>query len=231
MKRSFGIIVGAVLLAIAGGACLLAGLFERRMGIAQEDTAVLDFADPQADYAVLQQDLEKLPWASRSTRQEIRVRRAALQYWQGEYADLVEAARTPPAEGEAADSELQLLAANAVFRTTQRGPQDKATLLKNLDGVIKAYAEALRAGSDRPDAAFNYELAVRIREELANGKRKGMPAVDEPRGEPNMYGDPGEPPKDMKVEQFRIRIPMDPRDLRSKEDTSAGTGQVRKRRG
>ena len=43
MKRSIGIIVAALLLAIAGGMCLVAGLFERRMGVAQEDMAVLDF--------------------------------------------------------------------------------------------------------------------------------------------------------------------------------------------
>lgn len=233
MKRSVGIIVCALLLAIAGGACLLAGLFERRMGIAQEDMAVLDFADPEADYAALQQEVEKLPWGSRSTLKEIRARRASLQYWQGQYADLEEMARTPPQEDEPVDPDLLLLAANATYRSAQRGPQDKPTLLKNLDGVIHAYADALRAGSDRPDAAFNYELAVRIRGELANGKRKGMPlgAMIEEKSDANMHGDPGEPPKDMKAEQFQIRIPMDPKDFKSSQDQTAGTGQVRKRKG
>ena len=47
----------------------------------------------------------------------------------------------------------------------------------------------------------------------------------------NMHGDPGEPPKDMKVEQFQIRIPMDPKDFRSSQDQTAGTGQARKRKG
>jgi hypothetical protein len=233
MKRSLGIVVSALLLAIAGGICLFAGLFERRMGVAQEDMAVLDFEDPQADYAVLQQDLEKLPWLSLSTLQEIKVRRATLQYWQHDYGDLAELAVKPAHGDEAVDPELQLLGANAAFRMAQRGPQDKVTVLKNLDAAIRAYAEALRAGNERPDAAFNYELTVRIREELASGKRKGMPAydIDEDKSDANMHGDPGEPPKDMKVEQFQIRIPMDPKDFKSKEDTSAGRGQVRKRRG
>jgi hypothetical protein len=236
MKRSLGIIVLALILAMVGGASLFAGRFEHRMAIAQEDMAVLDFTDPQHEYAALEQDLVKLPWTSRVTLTEIRRHRAELQYWQRDYAGLVEIAKTPVAQegsGEAADPELLLLAANASFRATQRGRQDKATLLKNLDAAIHAYAEALRAGSQRADAAFNYELAVKIRAELANGKRKGMPmgAAMEEQGDANMHGDPGEPPKDMKAEQFQIRIPMDPKDFKSSQEETAGTGQARKRRG
>ena len=33
--------------------------------------------------------------------------------------------------------------------------------------------KCLRSGSNRADAAYNYELAVRLREEVASGKRKG----------------------------------------------------------
>jgi hypothetical protein len=233
MKRSIGIIVVALVLVVAGGVCLAVGLFEHRIGVAQEDMAVLDFDDPQADYAALQQDLEKLPWLSPATLREIEVRRATLQYWQQDYGDLAALAARPATGDETADPELRLLGANAAFRIAQRGPQDKATVLKNLDAAIRAYAEALRAGNERPDAAFNYELAVRLRQELASGKRKEMPVFDvnEDKTDANMHGDPGEPPKDMKVEQFQIRIPMDPRDFKSKEDTSAGLGAVRKRKG
>jgi hypothetical protein len=236
MKRSLGIVVVAVLLAMAGAAALAAGRFERRMAVAQEDMAVLDFSDPQQEFAALEKDLAKVPWSAGSTLKEIKKHEAELQYWQGDYDSLVEVARTPPAqdsESGATDPELLLLAGNASFRAAQRGPQDKATVLRNLDGIIHTYAEALRAGSASADAAFNYELAVKIRAELSSGKRKGMPvgldAAD--KTDANMHGDPGEPPKDMKVEQFQIRIPMDPKDFRSSQDQTAGTGQVRKRKG
>jgi hypothetical protein len=236
MKRSLGLVVIAVLLAMAGGVALAAGRFERRMAVAQEDMAVLDFADPQQEFAAMEQDLAKLPWTPATTLREIKKHQAELQYWQGDYASLVEIAKAPPAqdtESDAVDPELLLLAGNASFRAAQHGPQDKTTVLRNLDGVIHTYAEALRAGIDRPDAAFNYELAVKIRAELAAGKLKSMPegvAVAE-KTDANMHGDPGEPPKDMKVEQFQIRVPMDPKDFRSKQDESAGTGQARKRKG
>ena len=234
MRRSLGVILGVFVLAVIGAVALLAGLYERRMAVAQEDMVVLDFADPQADYAALQQELGKWPWISRRPLEEIRKRQALLQYWQGDYADLAEIARTASRSDDPVDPDLQILSANALYRVAQHGPQDKVTVLKNLDTAIKAYAEALRAGSDRPDTAFNYELAVRLRDEIGSGKRKGgMPnaEVDETKTDPNMHGDPGEPPKDMKVEQFQIRIPMDPREIKNSQEQSAGTGQQRKRKG
>ena len=51
MRRSVAMVVFAVLLAVGGAVCLIAGKFERRMAIAQEDAAVLDFADPGQEYA------------------------------------------------------------------------------------------------------------------------------------------------------------------------------------
>lgn len=236
MRRSVGVIVTVLVLALVGVTCLMAGLFERRMAIAQEDMAVLDFVDPQAEYVALEESLENFPWISRGPLKEIQQRRAMLQYWQGDYTELVEVARTASQAAdrdESLDPELQILAANALYRVAQRGPKDRATLLKNLDATIRAYSDALRAGSERPDVAFNYELAIRMREEIAAGKRKALPnvPVDETKTEPNMHGNPGEPPKDMKVEQFQIRIPMDPRDIKNSQEQAAGTGQQRRRRG
>jgi hypothetical protein len=234
MRRSIGVMLGVLLLAIVGALCLVVGMYERRMAIAQEDMVVLDFADPQGEYAALEQDLEKWPWVSRGPLEDIRRRRALLQYWQGDYRDLAEVARVSTQSDEPLDAELQILAANALYRIAQHGAQDKATLLKNLDAAIRAYSEALRAGSDRPDTAFNYELAVRLRQEISSGRRKnGMPnqKVDETKSDPNMHGDPGEPPKDMKVEQFQIRIPMDPKEIKNSQEQAAGTGQQRKRKG
>ena len=235
MRRSVSIIIGILFLVVVGVAALMAGRFERRMAIAQEDMAVLDFADPQADYAALEQDIEGLPLVSERPLREIRRRRAMLQYWQSDYADLVEVARTA-SQAEDADSidpEMRVLAANALYRVAERGAQDRPTLLKNLDAAIRAYNEALRAGVARPDVAFNYELAVRMRDEVGAGKRKALtaPKTDDAESDPNMHGDPGEPPKDMKVEQFQIRIPMDPKEIKQSQEQAAGTGAARRKRG
>lgn len=234
MKRSLLAITLVILLALVGGMFLLAGLFDRRMAIAQEDMVVLDFEDPKADYIALQHELEKLPWVSVRPLEEIRERRALLQYWQRDYGDLVELARATTTEDGPGNSEIQILAANALYRVAQTGPQDKTTVLKNLDAAIRAYADALKSGSDRPDTSFNYELAVRLREEIASGKRKGgLPytAFDRITSDPNMHGDQGEPPKETKKDEFQIRIPLDPREMKNSQEDAAGTGQQRRRRG
>jgi hypothetical protein len=155
-----------------------------------------------------------------------------LQYWQRDYGDLVEIAGSPSEGNEPVDPSIQMMAANALYRLAEAGPQDRATVVRNLDAAVRAYAEALRTGGDRPDGAFNYELAIRMRDEIASGRRKGglpKPREDQ-ETDPNMHGDPGEPPKDMKVEQFQIRIPMDPREIKNMQEQS-GTGQARKRKG
>ena len=233
--RPVAIILSVLVLLLVGGVLLAAGLFERRMAIAQEDIAVLDFADPAAEYAALERDVAKYPWVSQRALREIGRRKAMLQYWQGDYTDLIEVARASSrTEDESAvDVEMQVLAANALYRVAQRGPQDRATLLKNLDAAIRAYTESLRAGAERSDVAFNYELAVRMRQEVNGGKRKGLSNVktDDTKTEPNMHGDPGEPPKDLKVEQFQIRIPMDPREIKQSQEQAAGTGAARRKRG
>lgn len=235
MKRSIGIIAVVVFLVLIGAAALMAGRFERRMAIAQEDMAVLDFADPMADYAALEEDVAGLPLVSQRPLREIRRRRAMLQYWQADYADLAEVARTASKteDADSVDPEMRVLAANALYRVAQRGPQDRPTLLKNLDAAIRAYDEALRSGVARPDVAFNYELAVRMRDEVGAGKRKALtaPKTDDAESDPNMHGDPGEPPKDMKVEQFQIRIPMDPKEIKQSQEQAAGTGAARRKRG
>jgi hypothetical protein len=235
MRRSAGIIVGVILLVLVGAVCVTAGLFDRRMAIAQEDMAVLDFVDPEVEYAALEQDLDKYRWVSADALKDIRRRRAMLQYWQRDYTDLIEVARAAmqSEDKDAIDPEMQVLAANALYRMAQLGPQDRATLLRNLDAAIRAYAEALRAGGNRPDVAFNYELAVRMRQEVGAGKRRALTnvEVDDTKTEPNMHGDPGEPPKDMKVEQFQIRIPMDPREIKQSQEEAAGTGAARRKRG
>ena len=235
MRRSIVVILSVVILVLFGGVLLTAGLYQRRMAIAQEDMAVLDFVDPALEYSQLERELGKYGWAAPQALREIGRRKAMLQYWQGDYADLIEVARASERSEDknAVDPELQVMAANALFRVAQRGPQDRPTLLRNLDAAIRAYSEALRSATARSDTAFNYELAVRMRQEVSAGKRKALSNVtaDDTKTEPNMHGDPGEPPKDLKVEQFQIRIPMDPREMKQSQEQAAGTGAARRKRG
>ena len=231
IKRSAGLGV-VVVLALVGALSLAVGVFERRLAIAREDIAVLDFVDPEREYVELERDLSRFSWVSTRALNEISRQRAFIQYWQGKYGDLIEVSRA--ASDSEIDPDVQIVAANALFRVAQRGPQDKQALLKNLDTAVRAYAVALQSGSENPDLAFNYELAVRLRADLAGSRRKGgmgTAPTDDQQSEPNMHGDPGDPPKDLKAEQFQIRVPMDPRDIKNSQEQAAGTGQARRKRG
>ena len=66
-------------------------------------------------------------------------------------------------DADAIDPEMRVLAANALYRVAQRGPQDRADAAQEprcRDPRVQRSAARRRL---RPDVAFNYELAVRMR--------------------------------------------------------------------
>lgn len=236
MRGTLIYIVVALVLALAGSAFLLDGMLERRLAIAQEDLAALDFVDPENDYAKLEPYVEygaRIPWVAEGPLREIRARRAAIRYWQADYPSLATDVKTST-DGRV-DPDLQFLVANAMYRMAQAGPQDKATILKALDGIIRAYNEVLQASDGHRDAAFNYEYIVRLRDEVASGKRKMLPGAGMPGNEledkANLHGKPGAPPPDAKLKDFQIHIPMESKEIDDSKEQGAGQGRVRKRRG
>ena len=143
MKRSAGIIAVVLLLALVGTVFLTAGLFDRRMAIAQEDMAVLDFVDPKVEYAALEQDLEKYRWVPPThSRVDIAGDAAGLA---GDFTDLLSRAA-------AADEEkihrtgMQVLAQCAV--SVASGAPDRPTLL-NISMLRFGVRRALRAATGR----------------------------------------------------------------------------------
>ena len=151
--------------------------------------------------------------------------------WLGDYASLA------PSDNGSSDPETQFLAASALYRTAQVGPQDRATLLKALEQIIRAYGEVLQSSPGHRDAAFNYEFVIRLRDELIAGRRKSLPAPagdgDTPADlnlDTDMHGLPGAPPEDMKLKDFPVLVPRESEEL-SNSDQGAGQGRTRRRRG
>jgi len=133
-----------------------------------------------------------------------------------------------------------LLAANAAFRTSQAEP-DRLTMLRQLDGVVKSYADVLRNNPGNVDAAYNYEYAVRVRDTLAKAKQAAVKAAkaapkpaatneagDLPSGL-TLHGREGGPPPATDMAQFKIVIPK--RGEERKDNPEAGKGGVKVRRG
>lgn len=232
MRRAAMVVGAAIALVVMGIGCLAFGMIQRRIAIAQEDIAVFDFSDPQREYAALEETLERVSWLTRGLLEEIGARRAELRYWQGDYS-IAQIGKGQTTPGASLGAELQLIVANALFRQAQRGPQDRTTLLKNMDAVVRAYGETVKAGNGDRTVTFNYEFVTRLRDEIGAGKRKTLPRppTEGMSGDADMHGTPGAPPKEMQADQFKIRVPMDQKELQAIEDNQAGRGRVRQRKG
>jgi hypothetical protein len=177
-----------------------------------------------------------LPGDRRPLADDIRIARAASAYWQGRYGSV--AADTTGRGGDSgADAEVLLAAANAAYRDSQREPAAGPAAVQRLDGVLQAYASALKAGTALAEAAYNYEYVARIRDEVARAPQAkpakpataSAPAIvgDLPIG-PTIHGRPGGPPPDAKMEELQMIAPMEYGDREAQPEATPGAKRERK---
>jgi hypothetical protein len=147
MKGITGFIVAAVVLAIAGAGCLAAGTLERDMARAQQDIVTERYDQPQATFDAAERYFEygsHLPWIGAAPLNDLRARKAALSYWQHQYDGVVSRDSDPVTAVPADNIGLQLVVANAVYRTGETRATDRPSLLQALDAGIAAYANVLK---------------------------------------------------------------------------------------
>jgi hypothetical protein len=84
-----------------------------------------------------------LPGDRRRLSDDINIAKANVAYWLGRY-DAV----TADTDGRA-DADVLLAGANAAFRAAQRDPSTGPAAVQRLDGVLQAYAAAMKANADR----------------------------------------------------------------------------------
>ena len=112
---------------------------------------------------------------------------------------------------------LQLVSANAAFRTTQQA-DNRLDAVRRLDTVVKTYADVLRNGGGQVDATLhNYELAVRTRDAARQSRerprRKRRRSLKRLLAKPicpkvpRCMAKPGGPPPAVNMNQFKIVIP------------------------
>lgn len=155
---------------------------------------------------------------------------ATVAYWLGQYGNVV-----GETDASAADAEVLRTAANAAFRDSQRDPGTGAAAVQRLDGVLQAYASALKASPRDVEAAYNYEYVARVRDQVARsqGKVKLTPAPvaaragDLPAG-PTIHGKPGMPPAEEKMEDLEILSPMEYGDREAQPEATPGAKRERK---
>jgi len=210
MRSLIAFVLTAAALAILGAACLGVASLEGHMADAQQRLATLQYdaakdslaeAEKYADHA------RWVPWLGRDERQEIRARAAAIQYWQRKYDVVVPAQAEPVAAVGDDNVELQLVVANAAFRLGQGQSKDKPSTMKALEQAASGYLTVLKNNTWHPDAAFNYEYIVHLRDELAKGKQPPQPPKDQSEDADN--GESGAPSPATSSKGFQIYIPLE----------------------
>lgn len=157
---------------------------------------------------------------------------ATVAYWLGRYGSVTADTTT----GES-DAFVLRTAANAAFRAYEREPGAGPAAVQRLDGVLQAYASALKASPRDIDAAYNYEYVARLRDVTARAKGKPskpeavtpppLVAGDLPAG-PTIHGRPGAPPPDAKMEELQMLAPMEYGDREAQPEATPGGKRERK---
>ena len=221
-------LVVAILLAVAGVVLLVASRLERRVARADQAMATLNLSRAEQAYENIADSLAvigRLPWLLGGTRDAVAVRQAAVRYWRGDYASLVAGYTSADSPSIAGNLDLQFVVANADYRSVQRGDASREIALGTLDHAIGVYRRLLDGNEAHLDAAFNYEVMVRLRNRIAAGDE--VPAFRRP----TVPGNQGENPEEAEMEDVQIYVPSDSMiDPNETEDPTIGTGaQIRKR--
>ncbi len=219
--------VAVGLLAAAGAA---RAFVERGLAEAQFELATANLSAAERGYARVDDYLrptERIPWVLAGVRAEVAARRAAIRYWQGDYASLLEQPDGAPSAAARENPALRLAVANAAYRAGQRPGVPRVERLESLDRAIALYAELLQDDGNRPDAAFNYELLVRRRHALAGG---GEPL---PAGPANLLGREGGQPLDDEtgLDDVQIFVPLNQDERDRIDDPTMGGDPPLRRRG
>jgi hypothetical protein len=212
MRTTVVRVVVAVIFAVAAWISwseskLAASVADARQEIATFDYGHIDALAPRASVS------DFLPGEQRRLQDDIRISKATVSYWLGRY-DIIGDFTTDYDP----DATVLLAVANAAYRDAQRDPATGPAAVQRLDGVLQAYASALKATRDRnSDADYNYEFVARARDQVARAHGTAARITAPPAGivmggdlpaGPTIHGTPGAPPPDAKTEEFQTIMPM-----------------------
>jgi hypothetical protein len=215
---------GALASAIAGAVLFGLGTMDRELAEAQQDFATQQYARADASLETVEGYLtfgRWLPWIG-SSLEDLRTRRASIRYWTREYDEILADQAASP--DSVAQTDLQLIGANAVYRRAQgqtsasasrTSPEERQRVLDALQAATSAYLTVLRNGSPESPAAsavaaFNYEFVVRTRDDIDKGRQApemADSAEDGPAGKKG--GTLPDPPKN----DMKMLVPLEPGEM------------------
>ena len=221
------LVAGFMLLAVLGTILLTAGRLDRRIADAGREFAAQHYERANTALDAAERDLSYgrwLPWVGRALA-DVRTRRAAIRYWSGQY-DRIVPDGSDAAAAASDNVDLQLIAANAVYRRGQPKATDRRTALEALQAAADAYLMVLRNSSRNEAAAYNYEYVVRTREDIDKGRRAADLTDKAPDGPAGRKGGP--PPEEPKRD-LKLLVPLDPSEI--DKGLEPGKGGARERKG
>ena len=230
MKGITGYLLSAIALALLGGAMLVASGLDRDVATAQEHVVAQKYDDVEPAFEKAEKYYDyasHIPGVGAGPANDIRTKHATLHYWQKDFAAVIPQQTDAVGSVPADNPDLQLIVANAVYRTAQSKMKDKETTMAGLDQGILSYVTVLKNSPRNEDAAFNFELLVRLRDELDKGKRKPGPAEMVMKGPDGAAGAP--PTIDSSMSDFKIYIPLESQERQ--DQGVAGKAAAGKRKG
>jgi len=230
MKSITALLIGAVLVAGIGVAAQTVSRFQRHMADAQEQIATLQYPQAKESLDAAEQYLQYgrwIPGIGESSLKEVRARKAALLYWQGDYESVLPAQAEPVALVDESNVELQLVVANAAHRFGQAKARTREEILQALNDSASGYSTVLKNDVWHEDAAYNYEYIVRLRDDIARGRRPPVPQQGDAAAD---LGEQGAPSPDTSMKGFQIYVPLEGNE-RTPEGGEAGKAGERQRKG
>jgi len=212
MKGIARSVVGSIVLALLGAICLAAGMLDRRVAGAQREFAAQRYELADAALGTVERYLQYgrwIPWIGGALN-DVRTRRAAIRYWSGQY-DRIVSDRSDPAATSSDSIDLQLIAANAVYRRGQPKATDRRTAVEALDAAANAYLTVLKSSPRNEVAAYNYEYVVRTREDIDKGRRAPELTDKADDGPAGRRGGP--PPQDPNKRDLKLLVPLEPGEI------------------
>ena len=246
MRKLAGQIIAALVLVGLGLVFWTAGRLEARVADAHEELALLHYQAVDVANSDLEESASyarRIPWVGDALASDVQEHRAAADYWQARYDALGPQRDTGGATIDQPPAVL-VVAANAAFRSGQRESADRQAMLRRLDASLKSYTDVLKKNPGSADAAYNYEFIIRLRDTVSKSKpapagKKEDPAKaiakitgvqmagDLPEGR-TVHGDPGAPPPNTDMTQFKMHIPIRPDERQGGSDAGQGKEKIRK---
>jgi hypothetical protein len=230
MRSTIGFAIAALVMGLFGVAFLGVARLEGYMADAGDRLSTLQYTSAQESLTQAEQYANRarfVPWLGSDARQEIRARQAAAQYWQRQYDAILPAGAEPVAAVDETNVELQLVVANSAYRVHQTEFKDKQSTVKALEETASGYLTVLKNNTWHPDAAFNYEYIIRLRDAAAKGNQPPPPQKNE---EESDNGESGAPTPATSQEGFQIYIPLEQGE-KNPTGGEAGKASAKERKG